>query len=102
MTTLRPATAAPVRIAIIGAGAVSDYHHVPAIRLDPRAVLIAACDANPELLATKQAAWGVDLASTDFDAICASPEVDAVIVATPNFTHRAIVESAARHGKHVM
>jgi len=28
-----------VRIAIIGAGAVSDYHHVPGIRLDPRAEL---------------------------------------------------------------
>ena len=25
-----------VRIAIIGAGAVADYHHVPGIRLDPR------------------------------------------------------------------
>ena len=32
-------TRAPVRIAIIGAGAVSDYHHVPGIRLDPRAEL---------------------------------------------------------------
>ena len=33
-----------VRIAIIGAGAVSDYHHVPGIRLDPREELVAACD----------------------------------------------------------
>ena len=40
-----------VRIAIIGAGAVSDYHHVPGIRLDPRAELVAACDSNAELLA---------------------------------------------------
>ena len=34
----------PVRVAIIGAGAVSDYHHVPALGLDPRAQLVAACD----------------------------------------------------------
>ena len=26
-----------VGVAIIGAGAVSDYHHVPGLRLDPRA-----------------------------------------------------------------
>ena len=42
-----------VRIAIIGAGAVSDYHHVPGIRLDPRAELVAACDPNEELLAKR-------------------------------------------------
>jgi len=30
-------TTRKVRIGIIGAGAVSDYHHVPAIRIDPRA-----------------------------------------------------------------
>ena len=33
-----------VRIAIVGAGAVSDYHHVPGIRLDRRARLVAVCD----------------------------------------------------------
>ena len=37
---------AQVRIAIVGAGAVSDYHHVPGIRLDPRAELTAVCDPN--------------------------------------------------------
>ena len=35
-----------IRIAIIGAGAVSDYHHVPGIRIDPRAELVAVCDPN--------------------------------------------------------
>ena len=44
----------PVRIAIIGAGAVSDYHHVPGIRLDPRAELVAACDADADLLRRRQ------------------------------------------------
>ena len=29
-----------VRMAIIGAGAVADYHHVPGIKLDPRAELV--------------------------------------------------------------
>ena len=39
-------TSNPIRIAIIGAGAVSDYHHVPGIRIDPRAELVAACDMS--------------------------------------------------------
>ncbi len=95
-------TSSPVRIAIIGAGAVSDYHHVPAIRLDPRATLVAACDANPTLLEKRKSDWGLSKTSTDPDRICEDPQIDAVVIATPNYTHRQIAVSAARHGKHVM
>lgn len=95
-------SARPVGIAIIGAGAVSDYHHVPGIRLDPRARLVAACDASPELLAKRRTDWGITKTSTDVEAICADPEVDAVIIATPNDTHLPIALAAARHGKHMM
>jgi predicted dehydrogenase len=92
----------PVRIAIIGAGAVSDYHHVPAIRLDPRAELVAACDADPQLLERRRAEWGIDRVTTDAEALCAEPDIDAVIIATPNFTHRPIGVAAARGGKHIL
>ncbi len=92
----------PVRIAIIGAGAVSDYHHVPGIRLDPRAELVAVCDTEPALLEKRRQEWGVDFVSTDPLAVCADPRVDAVIIATPNFTHCPIAVAAAQHGKHVM
>lgn len=98
---IRP-TRPPVRVAVIGAGAVSDYHHVPGLRLDPRARLVAACDANAELLEKRKADWGITQVSTDPEVICADPEIDAVIIATPNDTHRPITLAAARHGKHVM
>jgi predicted dehydrogenase len=92
----------PVRIAVIGAGAVTDYHHVPAIRLDPRARLVAVCDADEALLARRGAQWGIDRLTTDPAAICADCQVDAVIIATPNFTHRPIALAAFAAGKHVM
>ena len=92
----------PVRVAIIGAGAVSDYHHVPALRLDPRAKLAAVCDSSPELLEKRRTDWGCEKLTTDFEAICADPEIDAVVIATPNFTHKPIALAAARHGKHIM
>jgi predicted dehydrogenase len=92
-----------VRVAVVGAGAVSDYHHVPGLRLDhERAELVAVCDANPELVEKRRVEWGVETATTDFEAICADPGVDALIVCTPNDTHRPIVEAAARCGKHVL
>ena len=92
----------PVRIAIIGAGAVSDYHHVPGIRLDARAELVAVCDADPKLLEKRKADWNVATATTDPLAICADPDIDAVIIATPNFTHLSIAVAAAKNGKHIM
>ncbi|MGC4004449.1 MAG: Gfo/Idh/MocA family oxidoreductase [Pirellulales bacterium] len=92
----------PIRIAIIGAGKVSDYHHVPAIRLDPRCELVAACDTSAALLETKKSEWNVAKISTDPLAVCADPDVDAVIIATPNFTHLDIALAAAKHGKHIM
>lgn len=95
-------TSTPVRIAIVGAGAVSDYHHVPGIRLDPRARLTAVCDADPALLERRRREWGVDKATTDAAAIAADPEIDALIICTPNFTHRPIAVAAAKAGKHLL
>ena len=92
----------PVRIGIVGAGAVSDYHHVPGIRLDGRSRLVGACDTSRELLERRRGEWGISRISTDPAELCADPEVDAVIIATPNFTHREIAVAAARHGKHIM
>lgn len=97
-----PSRSDTVRIGIVGAGAVSDYHHVPAIRLDPRAELAAACDADPQLLERRKQEWGITKVTTDPEALCADPEIDAVIIATPNFTHRPIALAAAKGGKHIM
>ena len=92
----------PVRIAIIGAGAVSDYHHVPGIRLDNRCKLVAVCDADPALLERRKQDWDVTKVTTDAEALCADPEVDAVVIATPNFTHKSIALAAAKNKKHMM
>nr|WP_330388602.1 Gfo/Idh/MocA family oxidoreductase [Marvinbryantia formatexigens] len=44
--------------------------------------------------------YGCDL-ETDLDTLCAREDVDAVIVATPNYQHKEPVLAAARHGKNV-
>ena len=92
----------PVRVAIIGAGQVSDFHHVPGLKLDPRAELAAICDPNAELLAQRAAQWGIAKTTTDYKTIVEDPNIDAVVIATPNFSHQEISNAAARAGKHVM
>ncbi len=91
-----------IRIAIIGAGAVSDYHHVPGINIDPRAELVAVCDSSEALLEQRRKDWGVDDVTTDYEALCARDDIDAVIIATPNFTHHPMSLAAAAGGKHIM
>jgi predicted dehydrogenase len=91
-----------VRVAFIGTGAVTAYHHLPGLRLDPRAELVAICDTVPELLEKRRVEWNVEHATTDPLALCTSEAVDAVVIATPNDTHRPIAVAAARAGKHVM
>lgn len=94
--------AGKVRIGIIGAGAVSDYHHVPGIRLDSRAELVAMCDPNAALLEQRKKDWGPLRSYTNYEDIAKDPDVDAVIIATPNFTHLPIALACIENGKHVM
>jgi predicted dehydrogenase len=91
-----------VRYAIIGAGAVSDYHHVPGIKLDPRSELVAVCDPNEALLNQRQADWGPTKKTTKVEEIAADPDIDAVVIATPNDTHKPIALACIAGGKHVM
>ncbi len=92
----------PVRIAIIGAGAVSDYHHVPGILLDPRAELVAVCDPNEQLLEQRKSDWNVSKTTTNYEDIAADPDVDAVVIATPSCSHKSIALACIHGGKHVM
>ncbi len=91
-----------IRYAIIGAGAVSDYHHVPGIKLDPRAEVVAACDPDERLLEKRKADWGINKVTSRYQEIADDPDVDAVVIATPNFTHKEIALACIAGGKHVM
>lgn len=94
--------ATPVRIAIIGAGAVADFHHVPGIRLDKRAQLVAACDPNEQLLSQRQKDWGPIRVTTKYEDIASDAGIDAVIICTPNHTHAPITQACLEGNKHVM
>lgn len=91
-----------VRVGFIGAGGVTAYHHLPAVRLDPRAELVAICDSDAQTVARRQDEWQVARATTDPLELCGWDDVDAVVIATPNDTHRPISVAAARAGKHIM
>lgn len=62
------------------------------------AKIVAVLD--PENAQTIAAELGCEV-ETDLDVLCGREDVDAVIVASPNYLHKEPVLAAARHGKNV-
>jgi predicted dehydrogenase len=63
--------------------------------------VVAICDKNPAAL--KRAARDYPNTETtgDFKAVLESPDIDAVAIVTPVWTHFELAESALKNGKHV-
>jgi predicted dehydrogenase len=91
-----------VGVAIIGAGAIVLANHLPGLRLHPAAKVAALCDSSRQTLEKAGQETGVSKLYTDFREAIAQPDVDAVIVATPNHLHAEMVRAAVAAGKHVL
>lgn len=90
-----------IRIAVIGAGIMgADHARIVAEDL-PGAVLQVVCDASAERAAAIAALYGCEHA-TDANAVIARDDVDAVIVASPDFTHAPLSLACIAAGKPVM
>jgi len=91
-----------IRFAIVGCGGITLQNHLPGLALCKDASLTAICDADAATLERARQQTGVAAASTDYREIVRRDDVDAVIIATPNFTHAAIALEAIARGKHVL
>lgn len=90
-----------IQIALIGAGGMGTADANTAITV-PGVKLIAACDLYDGRLADAKKKWGNDIATTrDYREILERKDVDAVIIATPDFWHKDISVAAMNKGKSV-
>lgn len=96
----------PVRIGIIGCGAIARRRHAPETLRNPKARLVALTDTKPgraEETARLLAGDKHKIATfTDYRAMLKEAQLDAVIVATPNKYHAPQTIDALRAGCHVM
>ena len=93
---------ATIGVALIGSGGIALANHAPGIALCPEAKLVALCDTNPANLEKASQATGVKVTALDYHDILKRDDVQAVIVATPNFTHAPITLAAVAAKKHVL
>src|SRR5438552_8697721 len=70
--------------------------------MDPRAELVAVCDMDHKLLERRREEWQISRVTTDAESLLAAPDIDAVVIGTPNFTHCDLAVAAARAGKHIL
>lgn len=90
-----------IGVAIIGTGGITLQNHLPGLALCPAVKVVALCDSDPNVLDRARQTSGVNATFSDYREVMKRSEVDAVIIATPNFLHAPIALEAIRAGKHV-
>ena len=88
-----------IRVALIGFGEAGRQFHAPLISSTPGFTL--AVIGSSQGAAAESAYPGVVVVS-DWLSAARHPDVDLVVIATPNDTHAPLAEAALRAGKHVV
>jgi predicted dehydrogenase/threonine dehydrogenase-like Zn-dependent dehydrogenase len=92
-----------VRVAVIGAGSFARSAHLPNMRsMGDRFALHAVVTNSGHSAAAVANQFGARYASTDYEAVLADPDVDAVIIATRHHLHGTMALAALKAGKHVL
>lgn len=91
-----------IRIAVIGAGIMgADHARIFAEDL-PGAVLQVVVDASPDRARRVAEAFGATDIASDAAAVIARPDVDAVVIASPDVTHAPLSRACIAAGKPVL
>ncbi len=102
-----------ITIGAIGVGRISRVHDMPGVWKYPQARIVAACDVdarrvedartlvNEHYAKARGASYDGVRGYGDYRELLANPDVDAVIISTPDHWHGIIGVEAARAGKHI-
>jgi len=89
-----------VKLGLIGLGYIGKVHLFNCLRLDS-AVLVAVSDISKKALNLAQK-MGIGKTYKDYKALLEDKDIDAVIIALPNYLHLQCATEAAEAGKHIL
>lgn len=90
-----------VGIGFIGAGGIARQRHVPGLKAIPGVKLVAVCNRGEESSRDAAEEYGFEAVQTDWRALIARDDVDAVFIGTWPYTHAEMSIAALEAGKHV-
>src|SRR6185503_8512246 len=91
-----------LRIGVLGTGIINRDFHLLTLRNHPQAEVVAAGNMHPESLKRLADDFNIPKTYTDFDAMAANPEIDAVVIGLPNYLHAPVTIQMLEAGKHVL
>jgi predicted dehydrogenase/threonine dehydrogenase-like Zn-dependent dehydrogenase len=97
-----PARASVVRVALVGAGNLARWAHLPSLKATPGAQLHAVYSASGARGKNYARRFGAKYCTTDYDALLADGDVDMVLIASRNQDHARQAVAALEAGKHVL
>jgi len=92
----------PVRIGVVGAGAIAQLAHLPVLGKMRGAKLVAVCDNDRPKARALADRFDIADVYTDIEDLLEEDELRAIVVATPNHLHEPHVLSAIAAGKDVL
>ena len=98
----QPSFDRPLRVGIVGTGAIAQVAHLPAYLRLPSVRVTGLCDVDPTKLRLLQGRYGIPHVHRTLDDLLARDDVDAVDVCLPNHLHQGAVLAALEAGKHVL
>jgi len=90
----------PIRLAVVGTGAISQIVHVPILAEREDVELVALADTDSLKAETIARRFGV-AEVTDSEQVLTRDDLDGVFLCTPNHTHEEMALQALEAGKHV-
>jgi len=95
-------SAGVIRVGLVGAGAIAQLAHLPALARARGAQLVALCDNDGPKARALAERFGVPDVFTDIDDLLELDPLDAVVITTPNHLHEPHVLAALRAGVDVL
>lgn len=90
------------RVAVIGTGWWSTSVHIPALKANPDADLVALSDLRTDILQKTAETYAVPKTYTDFREMLANEPLDGVIVCVNHVAHYEVAKGVLEAGKHLM
>lgn len=92
----------PIRIGLIGAGAVVQVAHLPVLKRLKNVELAAICDTDLPKARALATRFGIPDVFDDIEDLLEHQRVDALLIATPNHLHESHIMAALAAGAHVL